>query len=199
LAGAQSQAPDALSRILRHRDGKRTETQKMGGANEIRESVFDKNNILCGVRLFRLDQQGRITNGVIYDGRKTAVGSTKNTYDPTTGQILFEEMFDKRGRKIRVLYYPGALKDARFAKRTVAFSIDPDAPKAAPREIEGPAAPIAPVTKEEDSFEPGLPQGTAAPRTEREARERNRPAAPPAPEKVPRRSWLTPKAKAVAP
>jgi hypothetical protein len=187
-AFSQQEGPDAISRIFRHNNGQKTYTQKMGGSKEITESVFDKNDILCGVRVFNLDDRGRILSGVIYDGKKNPMGCTKNFFDQQTGQMLKEELYDKQGRNVRVLYYPGALKEARFAKRMVAFNIDPSNPAAAPREVAGVAKPIVPVTKDEDEFEPGLPQGTAAP-TAQEAASRDRAsvAAPKAPAK---RGWM---------
>ena len=186
-AFSQQQGPDAISRIFRHNNGQKTYTQKMGGSKEITESVFDKNDILCGVRVFNLDDRGRISSGIIYDGKKNVMGCTRNFFDPQTGQMLQEKLYDKLGRNVRVLYYPGALKEARFAKRMVAFNIDPSNPAAAPKEVAGVAKPIVPATKDEDEFEPGLPQGTAAP-TAQEAANRDRAsvATPKAPTK---RAW----------
>ncbi len=187
-AFSQQEGPDAISRIFRHNNGQKTYTQKMGGSKEITESVFDKNDILCGVRVFNLDDRGRISSGIIYDGRKNIMGCTKNFFDPQTGQMLQEKLYDKLGRNVRVLYYPGALKEARFAKRMVAFNIDPSNPAAAPKEVAGIAKPIVPVTKNEDEFEPGLPQGTAAP-TAQEAANRDR-ASVAAPKTAAKRGWL---------
>lgn len=193
-ASAQQKGPDALSRVFKHNNGTRTETQKMGGSNEIRETVYDKNSIKCAERVFRLDTQGRIMNGVIYDGKANAIGSTRNFFHPQTGQILKEELYNAKGQKIRELYYPGSLKEPHFAKRMVAFNFDPNAPKAAPRQVTGEVRPIVPTTKNEDEFEVGLPQGTAAPTLqEAQSRERNRATAAPAASTAtttPRRTWM---------
>lgn len=159
----QSKGPDALSRIFRHNNGTRTETQKMGGRNEIRERVFGKNDILIAERVFTTDDQGRILRGIIYDGRKTPLGSTENKYHAQTGQLLAEILRNNKGEIIRVLYYPGALDDPRYAKRMVAFNLDPSKPKTAPREIAGPVRPIVPVTRDNEDFDVGIPQGTSAP------------------------------------
>ena len=107
-AFSQQEGPDAISRIFRHNNGQKTYTQKMGGSKEITESVFDKNDILCGVRVFNLDDRGRISSGIIYDGKKNIMGCTRNFFDPQTGQMLQEKLYDKLGRNVRVLYYPGA-------------------------------------------------------------------------------------------
>jgi len=188
LAAAQQPQPDALSRIFKHNNGQRTETQKMGGSNQISEWVYDKNNVLCGGRLFSLNDKGQIIQGTIFDGKKNPVGSTQNSFDPQTGQMLKEELKNAQGQLIRVLFYPGSLKDPRFAKRMVAFNLDPKKPSAPPREVTGTVRPIVPVTRDEDEFEPGIPQGNGAP-TPQEApssiRDRtpsNKPAAT--------RSWL---------
>lgn len=203
LAGsvsAQQQGPDALSRIFRHNNGTRTETQKMGGSDKIRETVFDKNNVKIVERQFTLDAKGRIVNGMIFDGKKNPLGSTVNFFDEQTGRMLFEDMYDAKGRLIRKLYYPGSLQDPKYAKRMVAFSYNPDAPKAAPKEVAGTVKPIVPVTKNEDEFEPGIPQGTAAPTAQEvaaAASDRSRPAAASAGQPVktaPRRTWLRQKA-----
>ena len=185
-AEAQQEGPDALSRIFKHNNGQRTETQKMGGSNEIRESIYDKINILCGVRVFRLDAKGRILNGVIYDGKKNPVGSTRNFFDAQTGQMLKEELYNQQGKKVRELFYPGSLSDPRYAKRMVAFNYDPQNPSAPRKEAEGKVQPIVPVTKDEEDFDPSLPQGTAAP-TAAEAAARPAAAARPLPK---RSSWM---------
>jgi hypothetical protein len=185
-ASAQQEGPDALSRIFKHNDGKRTETQKMGGSSKISEWVYDRNNILCGGRLFSLNEKGQITSGVIYDGKKHPVGSTINTFDPQTGQMMKEELKNAQGQLIRILYYPGALKDPRFSKRMVAFNLDPNNKAAPPRQVTGTVRPIVPVTKDEDEFEPGLPPGRGAPTLQEAAPSRERPT----PSKTAPRSWL---------
>lgn len=161
-ASAQQQH-DAISRIFKHNNGQRTETQKMGGENKIREFVYDKNNILCGKREFNLDSKGQIISGHIEDGRKNKLGSTQNFFDQRTGQLLYENLYNRDGKLVRQLLYPGSLKDPKFAKRMVAFNYDPNNAAAPPKQVTGKVQPIAPVTKSEDEFEPGLPQGTAAP------------------------------------
>lgn len=185
---AQPKGPDAISRVFKHNNGQTTETQKMGGENKIRERVFDKNKILSAERIFTLDNNGRILTGVIYDGKGTPLGSTVNQFDPQTGRMLMETLYNHQGKVARVLYYPGALKDPRFSKRMVAFNYDVSDAKAAPKQVAGDVKPIVPATKNEDDFEPGMPQGTAAPTAQEAARNRKSVAVKEA--LPPRRSWL---------
>lgn len=193
VAPAQ-QKVEAYGKVFYHNNGQRTETQKMGNSNEIREETYDKNNVLSAVRVFQLDSKGRLRNGVIYDGRKNPVGSTRYSFDPQTDQPIEEQLFNKDGKLVRRLFYPGALKDPRYAKRTVAFSFDPNKPSDLGKVVEGRARPIVPVTQNEDEFEPGMPTGTAAPTPQEEYQRRNeRPnqtAAPVNAKPLPPRSWL---------
>lgn len=139
---------------FRHANGWRTETQKTGDSLSLRQHTFDVNNTLAEVRIFKMDAAGHLRNGVIYDGRKTPMGSTKYIYDSDGGQLLAEELFDKNGKLVRRLYYPGALKDPKFASRQVAFSFNPDKAKSREVEIEGPVSPIVPQTQDGGEFEP---------------------------------------------
>ncbi len=196
MAGAApaGQKVEAYGKVFYHNNGQRTETQKMGNSNQIREETYDKNDVLTAVRVFQTDSKGRLRNGVIYDGRKNPVGSTRYSFDPQTDQPIEEQLFNKEGKLVRRLFYPGALKDPRYAKRTVAFSFDPNKPADLGKVVEGKVKPIVPVTQNEDEFEPGLPTGTAAP-TPGEAAERRRGTPPPPPSSVaPKsgasRSWL---------
>lgn len=192
LTGAASAEAkvEAYGKVFYHNNGQRTETQKMGNSNEIREETFDKNNVLSAVRVFQVDTKGRLRNGVIYDGRKNPVGSTRYSFDPQTDQPIEEQLFNREGKLVRRLFYPGALKDPRYAKRTVAFSFDPNKPADLGKVVEGKVKPIVPVTQNEDEFEPGLPTGTAAP-TAQEAAERRNSTPPPASAKpLPARTWM---------
>ena len=66
-----------------------------------------------------------------------------------------------------------ALKDARYAKQTVAFSFDPNKPSDLGKVVEGRVKPIVPVTQNEDEFEPGLPTGSGAPTPYEDLQRRN--------------------------
>ncbi|MES2706662.1 MAG: hypothetical protein V4726_08675 [Verrucomicrobiota bacterium] len=197
-APAQKQV-QAYGRVFIHKDGSRTETQKMGDSSRVRQDTYNKDNVLTEVRIFKVDEEGRLKNGVIYDGRQNPVGSTRYFYDPYSNQLLMEELYNKNGILVRKLYYPGALKDPKFAKRMVAFSFDPAKPNAKEVEIKGPVKPIVPVTQGGGEFEPGVAQGTAAPTPQEAAAAKARsgastiPAAPAAPK---RPSWLKQKSGA---
>lgn len=150
---------EAMSRIYKHKDGTRTETRKDGDKNEIHESTF-RNNILICKRTFYCDTKGRTRRGVIYDGRMQPLGSIHYGYDRTTDQLLEEMQFNKGGKLVRRLFYPGALKDPKYANRFVAFTFDPRDPKSQPvQDTTQPAVPTRPVEGDQDEFTPGIPIG----------------------------------------
>lgn len=167
LAGvvfAQGAKPiEAMSRIYKHKDGTRTETRKDGDKNEIHESTF-RNNILICKRVFYCDSKGRTRQGVIYDGRMHPMGSILYGYDRNTDQLIEEQQYNKDAKLVRRLFYPGALKDPKYANRFVAFTFDPNDPKANPvQDTTQPARPTRPVQSDQEEFEPGVPLGTGAP------------------------------------
>ena len=165
-AFAQGVKPiEAMSRIYKHKDGTRTETRKDGDKNEIHESTF-RNNILICKRVFYCDTKGRTRQGVIYDGRMHPMGSILYGYDRATDQLVEEQQYNKDGKLVRRLFYPGALKDPKYANRFVAFTFDPNDPKSQPvQDTTQPAVPTRPVQSDQDEFEPGIPLGTGAPST----------------------------------
>ena len=194
LAAAPATAPaedkriDAFSRIHYHRDGTRTESLKDGTGTRIKEKTYSENSILSFVREFETDTKGRLRNGVIYDGRKNVLGSMVYGYDATTDQIIEERLFNAKGQIIRRLFYPGALKDPRFAKRFVAFNYDPDNPDAKPVADTKNVKPVRPVEQAQDEFDPGTPMGKgAAPSLHAST---TKPDAKPAQPKPPGRSFL---------
>jgi hypothetical protein len=202
---AMAQKPvEAYGRVFIHNNGQITETQKMGDSSTVRQDTYTKDHIRQEVRIFKVDSEGRLRSGVIYDGKENAIGSTRYTYDAASNQLQVEELYNNKGQLVRRLFYPGALKDPRFAKRMVAFSYNPDKPEGQQevKEIKGPVRPIVPVTKSNEDFEPGVAQGTAAPTPqEAAAAAKNRsgtsavPAAAAAPEAPKRASWLKQKNK----
>jgi hypothetical protein len=93
-----------------------------------------------------------------------AMGVILYGYDKTTDQLVEEQQYNKSGRLVRRLFYPGALKDPKYANRFVAFTFDPDDPKANPvQDTTTPATPTRPVQADQDEFEPGIPLGPGAP------------------------------------
>lgn len=190
---AQQEAIQAYGKKFFHRDGQRTETQKMGDSLTVKQETYSKDDVLTEIRVFRVDDQGRPVSGVLFDGRQNKRGAMSYHYDPNTHQLMWEELKNREGKLIRRLFYPGALKDPRYAKRIVAFSYDPQKEENAqqPTEVKGAAQPIMPVTQSGGDFEPGVAQGTAAPTPQEAAaaaKARNMPVTiPQAPAK---RAWL---------
>jgi len=156
---AEDKRIEAFSRIHYHRDGTRTESLKDGTGTRIKEKTYNENSVLVFVREFETDRKGRLRNGVIYDGKKNVLGSMYYGYDSATDQIVGERLFNAKGNIIRRLFYPGALKDPRFAKRFVAFNYDPDNPAAKPVADTKDVKPVRPVEQAQDSFDPGTPMG----------------------------------------
>ena len=181
---------EAISRIYKHNDGTRTETRKDGDKNEIHESTF-RNNVLICKRVFYCDTKGRTRQGVIYDGRLHPLGSILYGYDKNTDQLVEEQQYNKDGKLVRRLFYPGALKDPRYANRYVAFTFDPNDPKANPVAEAAPAKPTRPVDSEQEEFEPGIPLGTGAQSATAPAATTSTPT--PAAARPPRQRFLAPR------
>ncbi|MES2706661.1 MAG: hypothetical protein V4726_08670 [Verrucomicrobiota bacterium] len=154
-------APQKPVAVFGHSNGWRTETRKTEDSSRVRQDTYNKDNVLAEVRIFKVDGEGRLKNGVIYDGRQNPVGSTRYSYDPHSNQLLMEELYNKNGILARKLYYPGALKDPEFAKRMVAFSFDPQKRNPREVEIEGPVQPIVPVSGNGGEFIPEAGAGRA--------------------------------------
>ena len=163
-AHAQSTKPvEAYGRVHYHKDGTRTESRKDGTKNEINELTYNKYEVLAYRRFFLTDSKGRSRRGVIYDGKGNPLGSIEFGYDPTTDQLIEERQFNKEGKLIRRLFYPGSLKGADYAKRFVAFNYDPNNPNAKPVQSKEQVRPTRPVEGRQDEFEPGIPLGRGAP------------------------------------
>jgi hypothetical protein len=189
---AQQEAIQAYGKKFIHRDGQRTETQKMGNSLIVRQETYSKDDILTEIREFTVDEQGRPLSGRLFDGRQNKRGTMSYHYDPNTRQLMWEELRNRDGKLVRRLFYPGALKDPRYAKRIVAFSYDPQKGESAPpMEIKGSAQPILPVTQSDGDFQPGIAQGTAAPTPQEAAaaaKARNMPVI--TPQTAKKASWL---------
>jgi hypothetical protein len=182
VSAAEPARPGALSRIFLHRDGTRTETEKNGNATEWKELTYNKDNILIGYRVYNTDSKGRPRNGRICDGKKQILATVQYGYDPATDQIVEERTFNNEGKVVRRLFYPGALKDPRFAKRFVAFNYDPNRPEAKPVADLANVKSTQPIQTELDEFQPGVPMGSAA----NQPTTPNATAAPKEPAKKPR-------------
>ena len=156
-AQAESTKDGGLSRIFIHRDGSRTESVKMGNSQQLKESTYNKNKLLISSRLFVMDTSGRLRRGVIFDGRENPLGTILYNFDKVTGKTIEERTYNKEGKLIMRLMYPGTLADPRFANRYVAFHYDPNDPNAKPVQDTKNAKPLRPIDKEQDSYDSGLP------------------------------------------
>ncbi len=156
----------AFGRKFIHRDGTYTLSAKQGDKTTIVEETYTKRNIMIFKRVFQTDSLGRLRNGVIYDGRKTPMGSIYYGYDKKTDQIAEEQQYNKKGQLIRRVFYPGALRDVpgvdpRVVREGAAIVYNPDDPQAKPVQVQAPP-PTAPVQSEQNEFTPGIPIGRAA-------------------------------------
>ncbi len=187
----QSRPVEALARIYKHKDGTRTETKKDGDKNEIHEKTY-RNNVLIIKRIFYCDTKGRTRQGVVFDGRNNPLGTILYGYDPNTDQLVEERQYTKDAKLVRRLFYPGALKDPRYANRHVAFTYDPNDSRAQPKVETNNVRPTRPVESDQDEFEPGIPLGTAAPAVTQPAASAAPAAGTPAP-RQPRKRFLVPR------
>jgi len=189
-AFAQVKPVEALARIYKHNDGTRTETKKDGDKNEIHEKTF-RNNILYIRRVFYCDSKGRTRMGVVFDGSNNPLGTIVYGYDKATDQLMEEQQYNKDAKLIRRLFYPGSLKDPRYANRYVAVNIDPN-DKEQPKWETANVRPTRPVESDQDEFTPGIPLGTGAPSVTQPAASAAPPAASAAP-KQQRKRFLAPR------
>ena len=147
-------APPALN--VPQEDGSRTESVRQD--DTLRESTHNRKGDLICVRVFTLDSKGRVRQGVIYDGEKNPLGSIHFGYDRKTEQRVEERQFNKKGQMIRRLFYPGAIKDRpEFADKFVAFTYDPENPRAKPVMDSADVKPTMPVAETQNVSEIGKP------------------------------------------
>ena len=71
--------------------------------SEIRDSTYNKENELIGVKVIYLDSLGRHRQGVTYDARNQPTGSILFDYDPKSGEVSAERHFDKAGKLVRTV------------------------------------------------------------------------------------------------
>jgi hypothetical protein len=164
----------AFGRKFIHRDGTYTKSAKQGDRTTIVEETYNSKDVMICKRVFQTDSQGRLRNGVVYDGKRNALGSIYYGYTNKTDQIIEEQQFNRKGQLVRRVFYPGALKDyvqsveglserdkQILATKGVALVYDPDKPQAKPVQVDAPP-PTAPVNSEQQEFTPGIPIGPGA-------------------------------------
>ncbi len=120
--------PGPQRRIIEHKDGTRTEVESDAARSQTTETTYSKSGERIAKRVFYNDKQGRPRQAVIYDGNGKPLGLILFGYDKTTGERIEERQYNKDAKLIRRLFYPGALKDPKYAGRFVAFTYDRDAP-----------------------------------------------------------------------
>lgn len=150
----------AYARRYTHRDGTYTLTAKQGDKSLIVEETYNAKHIMKCKRVFQTDSQGRLRNGVVYDGKKNPLGSIWYGFDKKTDLVTQEQHYNKKGQLICWVFYPGALKDypnidPQLVRRGAALYYNPDDPKAKPVQADAPA-PVAPVQGEQGDFKPGV-------------------------------------------
>ncbi len=179
-----SQAEDsALSRIFIHKDGSRTEAKKHGNSQELWEYTYDINKHRISCRQFVTDTEGRVRKGIIYDGMMNPLATVEYNFDKVTGKTIEERTWNKKGKLLMRLMYPGTLADPKLANRYVAFHYNPDDPTAQPVKSTKNVKPVRPVEADQDTYESGVPQPPAEHRLQKPAPPKA-PAGPPPPKNV---------------
>jgi len=141
----ENEKDQPLKMILQGKDGSRREVVRDEARNEITDTSFQGDEIVTrGV--FYTDKKGRLRRAAFFDGRSRPLGTVLYGHDRATGEPVEEQHFNKTGKLIRRVFYPGALKDPKYAGRYVAFIYDSDNPKAQPVEDTEPVMPARPAT-----------------------------------------------------
>jgi beta-lactamase regulating signal transducer with metallopeptidase domain/biopolymer transport protein ExbD len=112
-------------KVIHHKNGTMTESVRSG--DEIHERTLNAAGELIAKRVFYLDGRGRKRQAVIYDGNMSPLGTLLFGYDNERDELVEEQQYNKDGKLVRRLFYPGALKDPKYAGRFVAFTFDRDA------------------------------------------------------------------------
>lgn len=89
------------------------------------ETTYRSGETVCR-RVFFNDRKGRVRHEVICDGKGAPIGSILYGYDMESDECTEEKQFNQDGKLVRRLFYPGSLKDPKYARRFVAFPYDPD-------------------------------------------------------------------------
>ena len=141
---AGERQPGNYSRIFQHKDGTRTESLRKNGT--LRESTYDRNGERVGARVFIFDKDGQPRQAVTYDGKMIPLGTIQFGYDPRTGALVEERHFNAKAKLVRRVFYHGALKQPEYAGKFVAFTYDPENPRAKPVLESGDVKPALPVS-----------------------------------------------------
>lgn len=130
---------------IEHKDGTRTEVVGDTAKGQAVETTYRNGEVICK-RMYYNDRKGRARQGVICDGKGAPTGSILFRYDKESDEPTEEQQYNKDGKLIRRLFYPGALKDPKYAGRCVAFTY-PDGIGGKPVEEPGDATPTLPAAE----------------------------------------------------
>ena len=87
-------------RVTRHEDGSRTIFERSPDARTLTKKTYTGAGALFLVTIYRMDAQGNPMNCKIYDGQKNEMFKSRYGYRKSDGQLLEEQMFDSRVKRI---------------------------------------------------------------------------------------------------
>jgi hypothetical protein len=87
-------------RVIRHEDGSRSVFTRSPDARTLTKKTYTGQGALFLVTIYRMDAQGNPLNCKIYDGQKNEMFKSRYGYRKTDGQLLEEQMFDSRVKRI---------------------------------------------------------------------------------------------------
>jgi hypothetical protein len=91
---------NAHVRLMKNSDGSTTEFKR-----DINNTTLEKNTyredargekVIISKTVYERDKQGRLRNGFIEDGQRVKLYTLRYGYDPETGRLIAENMFDAR-------------------------------------------------------------------------------------------------------
>lgn len=117
----------------------------------LEESTFSQHEILITRRVFQMDSQGRIRNGLIFDGKRNLLGRTEYGFDKWD-RIEQERLYTKKGKLVRALLY--RYDTGGNPVKPIAYTFDPSNPSSK-KQITTDVEPILPASRHEDDY-PGI-------------------------------------------
>ncbi len=103
-ARGQKEGFDAVEgpnvRVMRHEDGSRSVFTRSPDARTLTKKTYTGQGALFLVTIYRMEAQGNPLNCKIYDGQKNEMFKSRYGYRKTDGQLLEEQMFDSRVKRI---------------------------------------------------------------------------------------------------
>lgn len=103
-ARGQKEGFDAVEgpnvRVMRNEDGSRSVFTRSPDARTLTKKTYTGQGALFLVTIYRMDAQGNPLNCKIYDGQKNEMFKSRYGYRKTDGQLLEEQMFDSRVKRI---------------------------------------------------------------------------------------------------